>query len=123
MMTAARIRAAAELLRERASEATPGPWYSTEESHRYGALVGPARKSTRADEVDGYGGELIGESVEADNRAYLQVVNPAVGLALAAVLDAEAGPIEALEVAGFTDGSAVLPELAALVEAIEGAGR
>lgn len=95
-MTAARLREAAKVLRERAGSATPGPWVAVA-----GALGDPADgpdhmrvlQAPHKDAVtalarldyDRYGGA---------DAVYIALVHPLVGLALADWLDDEACRIE-----------------------------
>lgn len=74
---------AAAVLRERAKNATPGPWAL---SGHYGALIAPGQPG-RADDLVGYGGKLVGESMTLLNRRYLATISPDVGLILADWLD------------------------------------
>jgi hypothetical protein len=61
--------------------ATPGPWFETTESRRYGGIVGLEADGHPYE--DGYGGALVAESVTGANRDYLLCVHPDVGAALA----------------------------------------
>lgn len=87
------LRAAAVRLREVAGAATPGPWRdSGVQGNRYSALVSdtmPTGRPTRGgwDDTEGYGGYLVGESIVAPDRAYIALMHPLVGLALAEWLD------------------------------------
>lgn len=60
-------RYAAARLRGLLAEASPVPWRTSGPSSRYGGIIADARPQTPADEVEGYGGELIAESVLAGN--------------------------------------------------------
>lgn len=90
------LREAARLMRERAQMATPSPWReSGVDGNRYAALVAdqphPDRMKGGGWQWDeGYGGCLIGESLMATDRAYIASWHPAVALAVADWLDAEA---------------------------------
>jgi len=79
------IRTAARLMRERAAEATPGPWFATGKSARYGGIV--AAPTTEFPEHDGYDGHLIGESMSPANRDHVTGLHPTVALAVADLLD------------------------------------
>jgi len=87
MTTARAVLAAAQTLREKAGAATPGPWGYTIPASRYGGLVGPTRATTRQQEVDGYGGELVGESLSPGISDWLRIVSPELGAALADLLE------------------------------------
>ena len=90
------LRRAAKLLRERAGNATPGPWTSsrTDAGARYSALVAPTKHPDRRgacwDYDSAYGGCLVGESLVAADREYIALMHPPVALALADWLDDEA---------------------------------
>ncbi|MGC5033050.1 hypothetical protein [Micromonospora sp. DT229] len=88
MNTADTIREAARLIRERAEAASPGPYFTTGKSARYGGLV--ATPSDGHPEDQGYDGHLIGESMSEANLAHLGGWPPAVALAVAAWLETEA---------------------------------
>lgn len=85
--TLAVVRDAAAELSGRLAAATPGPWHSTGPSTRYGGIVGPARPDTDPDEVDGYGGELVAESVLSGNANLLVALSAAAPALLALLLD------------------------------------
>lgn len=85
------LREAAAFMRERAEAATPGPWAV---GHNYGATVSPSvteHPSTGgiggADDIEAYGGYLIGESMTRANIAHVAAWHPAVALAVADWLD------------------------------------
>ncbi|MFI7073618.1 hypothetical protein [Micromonospora sediminicola] len=82
------IREAARLIRERAEAATPGPYFTTGKSSRYGGMV--AEPTDGHPEHDGYDGHLIGESMSEANRSHLAGWSPVVALAVADWLDFEA---------------------------------
>lgn len=90
------LRRAAKLLRERAGNATPGPWTSsrTDAGARYSALVAPTKHPDRRgacwDYDPAYGGCLVGESLVEADREYIALMHPPVALALADWLDDEA---------------------------------
>jgi hypothetical protein len=91
------LRAAAVKLRRLAKDATPGPWRdsSVDGLNRYAALVSDTKPEGRSpdggwDDIEGYGGYLIGESLGGKDRAYIATVNPVLALALADLLDAHA---------------------------------
>lgn len=81
------VRDAAAELSGRLAAATPGPWHSTGPSSRYGGIVGPARPETDPDELEGYGGELIAESVLSPNGNLLVALSAAAPHVLALLLD------------------------------------
>jgi hypothetical protein len=87
------IRRAAALMRERAEKATPSPWRdSAVDGNRYAALVSDVMPAGRKpgggwDVTEGYGGYLIGESVQSQDRQHIASWHPAVALAIAAWLD------------------------------------
>lgn len=81
------VRDAAAELSGRLAAATPGPWHSTGPSSRYGGIVGPARPETDPDELEGYGGELIAESVLSPNGNLLVTLSAAAPHVLALLLD------------------------------------
>lgn len=88
------IRRAAGLLYQRLEAATPGPWREAA-GGIYGAVISDAQPHD-----DGYGGQLIAESVRAGNREYLVMMQPAVARRLADWLvgcadlyDALSGPL------------------------------
>jgi hypothetical protein len=118
-LTADRIRAAAGYLHGRARNATPGPWYATSESDRYGGIVGPARDTTTVSEATGYGGELIAETVRGGNGHYLQVVAPAFGKTVASWLHVVADAWDSAAGLDIDEAAAVTE----VVEAIEAAQR
>lgn len=108
-MSAEELRQAAETLRARAIDATPGPWESGER-----CIWGLTLSPNRTDEVvvDGPGGE--GGVTSTEDADYIATMHPGVGLALAdwlshyaAVLDAQ-HPIafadDAIAVARFING-------------------
>ena len=91
-MSAARLREAAKVLRERAEAATPGPWQAvagawglpSDGPDHMRVLQPPHHNASDALarlEYDRQGG---------DDAAYIATVHPLVGLALADWLDAEA---------------------------------
>jgi len=87
------LRAAATKLRTLATDATPSPWRdSTVDGNRYASLVSTVKPKGRAagkgwDWDEGYGGYLIGESIQGPDRAYIAAMQPAVALALAGWLE------------------------------------
>lgn len=83
-MTAARLREAAKVLRERAKAATPGPWWN-------GVSLGNVVFSSTGLDDDIAVTEGFGKRADA---AYIALVHPLVGLALADWLDDEACRIE-----------------------------
>ena len=89
MSDVATLRRAASVLRERAGNATPGPWTSsrTDAGARYSALVAPTKHPDRRgacwDYDPAYGGCLVGESLIAADREYIALMHPPVALALA----------------------------------------
>lgn len=91
------LREAAALMRKRAEAATPSPWRdSAVDGNRYAALVSDIMPTGRKpgggwDVTEGYGGYLIAESVQAQDREHIASWHPAVALAVADWLDAHAG--------------------------------
>jgi hypothetical protein len=75
---AARLRAAAELLRERAAAATPGPW-------RWGRDLDPSKAV--AISPDHW---TVFREARADDARWTQLMSPAVAEMLASMLEAEA---------------------------------
>ncbi|MFG1846703.1 hypothetical protein [Micromonospora carbonacea] len=86
------LRMAAEKMTERANAATPGPWFETIQSARYGGIVAAGTDAYPAH--DGYGGHLIGESMSPANRAHVASWAPAVAVAVAGWLEDEACRID-----------------------------
>lgn len=107
------LTAAADRLDGLLAAATPRPWTVTEASGRYGGIVGPARPDTRAAEVEGYGGELLGESMTPANRALIVTLGAMAG-PFARLLRESVDYYDAGE--PFAAGDPVIP----LVEAILG---
>jgi hypothetical protein len=85
------IREAARQMRARADAATPGPWYTTSESARYGGLV--TAPTADYPEHDGYGGHPIGESMSAATRDHVAGWHPAVAITVADWLDSHAADL------------------------------
>ncbi|MFF0821182.1 hypothetical protein ACFYUR_12425 [Micromonospora haikouensis] len=75
------LRMAAEKMVKRANAATPGPWFATELSARYGGIVAAGSDTYPAH--DGYGGHLIGESMSPENREHVSSWAPSAALAVA----------------------------------------
>jgi len=99
-MTADELKAAATRLRALAEAATPGPWResSVDGLNRYAALVSDVQPEGRLHGGgwgwdDSYGGYLIAESLQPQDRAYIAAMNPLVALALADWLDDVARPV------------------------------
>lgn len=82
-------RYAATRLRALLGDASPTPWRTTGPSSRYGGIIADARRQTPADEIEGYGGELVAESVLAGNGNLLLAMSATAVPALA-ILDAAA---------------------------------
>lgn len=89
------IREAARLMRERAKAACPGPWFTNDQSARYGGIV--AASCDGHPEDRGYGGHLIGESMSPVNKEYIASWHPAVALTVADWLDAQARDLASAE--------------------------
>jgi hypothetical protein len=70
-------------------EATRGPWTTTAKSDRYGGVVSVDSPDATGPERDGYGGELVGESMSPANRAFIIAMRGVAG-PLAQVLRGEA---------------------------------
>jgi hypothetical protein len=96
------LRAAAVLLRERAQDATPGPW-EHEHTGPGGSFMGVGQVVTYGDGVEG--GDIAGPTGDcyprggyspAEDMAYIATVDPLVGLALADLLDEHARQVEAV---------------------------
>ena len=83
-MTAQTLRDAAKVLRERAENATPGPWYVDE--------VGDIGDKSAVLEVARWRGytNTVNLGEDRPTADYIATVHPGVGLALADWLDAEA---------------------------------
>jgi hypothetical protein len=64
------VRAAARLT-ELGQDAAPGPWTVTSKSGVYGAVVSTGSQEATETEIDGYGGEVIGESMRARNQRFV----------------------------------------------------
>jgi hypothetical protein len=94
-VSASTLRAAAALIRERANAATPGPWVTTGKADRYGGLVSLSAPADE-EEIDGYGGTLIGETLRRGNRAHIASWPPAVAFAVADLIDTilKVGPVD-----------------------------
>src|ERR1700761_1298240 len=75
-----RLRKAAQVLRERAEKATPGPW--TEGKIIYGQVIAPDPDDDR--------GLLVSDSPESRDAQWIATIHPGVGLALADWLHAVA---------------------------------
>lgn len=90
-MTADRLREAARVLRERAEEATPGPWRD-EYSGRTGPVVMDAASRNALDHVAKCS-HFRGRS----DAAYIATMHPGVGLLVAELLDESAGHAEFME--------------------------
>lgn len=120
---AAILRRAASLLRERAGNATPGPWSCANEHELLGPEADPAWCISQMkpgyetmSPTDGYVGDLAG--VWCDDREscpdgdYIEMMHPPVALALADWLDDEAvrGLGRADNVAAYAVARAVLRE-------------
>lgn len=67
-------------LLELAADADQGPWMFPEGVNRYGALTAPPNERHKEDE--GYGGALVGESIQPRNGRYLQSLSPGVVIAM-----------------------------------------
>jgi hypothetical protein len=52
-------------------DATRGPWTVTTKSDRYCGVVSTSSPDATVEELDGYGGELVGESMSSANRAFI----------------------------------------------------
>ncbi len=75
-------------LRALAQEATPGPW---RDAKTMGAIVSddPGAIQYRGeDNLCGYGGALVGESIERPDRAFIASCDPQTVLALAEAVEA-----------------------------------
>ena len=83
-MSAARLREAAKVLRERAEAATPGPWRG-EYSGKTGPVVMNAESHNALDHV-----AKCSHFRPHSDAAYIATMHPGVGLALADWLDTEA---------------------------------
>lgn len=110
------IRRAAGLLYQRLEAATAGPWREAP-GGIYGAVISDVQPHD-----DGYGGQLIGESVRPGNREYLVTMQPAVAkrladwlVACADLYDSLSGPLPSAPL----DHAELIA--AALIEASEGA--
>ena len=101
-------RYAAARLRGLLAEASPVPWRTSGPSSRYGGIIADARPQTPADEVEGYGGELIAESVLAGNGNLLLALSAAAVPALAILDAASAVPDAAVSDAELVLARAVL---------------
>jgi hypothetical protein len=91
------LTAAAKLLRERATAATPGPWVpSIVRSPRSTVTSGiyshahPAGSAASEIAASGRKGRECGGVTNPDNATYIALMHPGVGLALADWLDREA---------------------------------
>jgi hypothetical protein len=71
------------------TEATRGPWTTTEKSNLYGGVVSVDSPDATGPERDGYGGELVGESMSRPNRTFIIAMRGVAG-PLAKVLRGEA---------------------------------
>lgn len=111
---AEQMRGVALTLRTRIEGATPGPWIS--KGLEYGGIVGQVRD--HPDDVAGYGGELICESVREHNRRYLALVVPATGAAIADLLCQLAPCVQA---GVFQPAGRLTAAIRALIEGIEDA--
>jgi hypothetical protein len=91
------LREAAAKMRERATAATPSPWRdSSVDGNRYAALVSDTMPAGRNpgggwDETEHYGGYLIAESVQPQDRQHIASWSPTVAFPVADWLDFEAG--------------------------------
>ena len=65
---------AARALRAALEGTTPGPWIETGASTRYGGVVGPAGVGTRPIEIEGYGGQLVAESMSPPDRGLISLL-------------------------------------------------
>jgi hypothetical protein len=88
------LREAVALIRQRAEAATSSPWRdSTVDGNRYAALVSDTMPTGRKpgsgwDDTEGYGGYLIAESLQPQDRQYIASWHPAVAIAASAWLEA-----------------------------------
>ncbi len=88
------LRRAAVLLRQRAKAATPGPWRYDPDMLDNGAIL------SDAPDVNPGWGCLVGDTrnLGGEDCRWIATVDPAVGLALADLLDELAVGLEAMEV-------------------------
>lgn len=113
---AGRLRRAAELLRERATAATPGHWYA---DHIYDTITAEPFRSAReaydrdytSDPNDWFSPFVISEGdggggANAYDATYIATMSPPVALALADWLGDTAGLIESPEPGLIYDGNA-----------------
>ena len=84
--TAHELHTAAKALLERSGAATPGPWAAADGSIPFGHRVGSADET----EWVAWTGAITEDRSDAD-AAYIALMNPVVGVAIAAWLEAEAG--------------------------------
>lgn len=85
-------RYAAARLRSVLADASTVPWSTTGPSNRYAGIVAPARRETPAEEIDGYGGELVAESVLAGNGNLILALS-AAAVPILAILDNATGDL------------------------------
>mgnify|MGYP007080537939 CR=1 FL=1 len=97
-MSAARLREAARVLRERAGSATEGPWAAWTDQDgqphmHFLLMVGNADAVIPDGEawIEDVDVNPVAHCYTPEDRAYISTANPVVGLALADWLDAEAG--------------------------------
>jgi hypothetical protein len=93
-MSAELLRRAAKVLREHAEGATPGPWSHVDHGPKPSAFMGCGHVITDGEGIEG--GEIAGPTGDLyprgvyspfEDMAYIALMGPPVGQALAALLD------------------------------------
>lgn len=122
-MSADRLRAAAQLLRQRSEAATSGKWEAVDDADKN--MPGGINSGVWADQADLLAGAFvdgryviesltIGNENHARDSSYIAMMGPAVGLAVTDWLDAEARTREEVDAGGLGSYS-VYPDRALAV--------